>query len=607
MLGTRSGRCGAAVLAPLLLVAGWLPPVCAQAPPANGSTVTGEVVRIVGPRTSLEIVERFSRVLEFPAGLVRVDGFDDTVLSITPLGMLPGENVSRQLRVQALEQGVTTIVVTDAAGQIFNVEVFVSGDARHLQAVLRQKFPNTAVQVSKLRNTILLRGWVAEPHQISEIMDIARNFGAEVLNQMKVAGPQDVQLRVKILEAQRSAIRRFGINFVASGRNATVISTPGPISPLSTLTLPFGGPPVPTLADSQLGNASLALGVATDNFVFEGLIQALKEEGLLKISAEPVLVTRSGEGARLINGGEFPIPVPQSLGTVTIEWREFGVALESLPIVLGPTTLKQQIKAEVSERDFSTAVTLGGTTVPGLTKRTVETQTVMEFGQTLVIGGLIATRYTAETDKIPWLGELPGVGAAFRRVRYDTAETELVVLITPEYVSAISPEQVLPGGPGKFTTVPTDRELYGSGFIEVPNYGDQCPLPGYPAGSPGMWPGPMGPAPLAPEGVPPAPGAVPPGPAPTAEPGLILPPGAAPNAPPPAPSVTKSSAAPRSGTTASALASSSRPLPTTPSAPQRTGARSARDGVNTATYRFDEQPGSLIEPASARQPTSAPK
>ena len=381
------------------------------------------------------------------------------------------------------------------------MEIFVSGDARQLQAVIRRHFPNSSVEVSKLRNTILLRGWVAEPHQISDIMDVARTYGAEVLNQMHVAGPQDVQLRVKILEAQRSAIRKFGINFVTTGNNATVISTPGPISPLSTLTLPLGGPPAATLADSQLGNASMALGIATDHLVFEGLIQALKQEGLLKISAEPVLVTRSGEGARLINGGEFPIPVPQSLGTVTIEWREFGVALESLPIVLGPTTLKQQIWAEVSERDFSTAVTLAGTTVPGLTKRTVQTQTVMEFGQTLVIGGLISTRYTAQTEKIPILGELPGIGAMFRRVEYDTAETELVVLITPEFVAPAMPSRCRRAGPGLYSSIPTDRELYGAGFVEVPNYGNPCQGPNCPPG-PGLrrdrdGPRPMGPGPMA--------------------------------------------------------------------------------------------------------------
>jgi len=506
-----------------------LPALQAQEAATDGSHLhNGDVVNIVANRSNIEIPERFSKVLRFPVPLKRIDGFDQTVVTVTPLS-------AEEVRVQAVEQGVTTIVLTGADGQTFQVEAFVTGDARLLQAILRRTYPNTAVQVIKVRDSAILRGWVSEPQQISEIIALAEVYYPRVLNQLKVGGPQEVQLRVKVMEVQRSQIRRFGINFAAIGRSAALISTPGPITGLESFTVPFGGPPAATLAGSQLSNASLALGIATDDFVFQGLVQALKEEGLLKIQAEPILVTRSGEAARLVNGGEFPIPVPQSLGTVTIEWREFGVVLESLPIVLSPTTLKQTIVAEVSERDFSTAVTLNGTTVPGLTKRTVQTQAVMEFGQTLVIGGLISTRYTAETDKIPFFGELPGVGAAFRRTRYDTSETELLVLITPEYVSALAPDQVPQGGPGKSSAIPTDRELYWDGVIEVPNYGERCEGPNcQPDGS---WP-------MPPYGMPAGGSSSTPAPIPADDPGLFLP-GAVPPAPMLPPSTTQAPQASR--------------------------------------------------------------
>ncbi|MBI1345131.1 hypothetical protein GC163_02465 [bacterium] len=536
---------------------------------AAKSLHNAETLSIVGNRTNIEIPERFSKILRFPAAIKRIDGFDQTVVSVTPLS-------PEEIRVQAVEQGVTTVVFTDANGQTYQVEVFVTGDARLLQAILSRTYPNTAVHAIKVRDSVILRGWVSEPQQISEIIALAEVYFPRVLNQLKVGGPQEVQLRVKVMEVQRSQIRRFGINFAAIGRNAALISTPGPITGIESFTVPFGGPPAASLAASQLSNASLALGIATDDFVFQGLIQALKEEGLLKIQAEPVLVTRSGEAARLVNGGEFPIPVPQSLGTVTIEWREFGVVLESLPIVLGPTTLKQTIVAEVSERDFSTAVTLNGTTVPGLTKRTVQTQAVMEFGQTLVIGGLISTRYTAETDKIPFFGELPGVGAAFRRTRYDTSETELLVMITPEYVSALAPDQVPPGGPGKSSAIPTDRELYWDGVIEVPNYGDPCEGPncppvggwmGAPAGMPGYSTGTM------PVGSPtPIPGTLP-----NDDPGLLLP-GTLPPAPdlPPATSQLPQPSRP--------LASArTTPAPTTQQSPTVTTPNFEDDGLITPT------------------------
>ncbi|MDZ4689345.1 MAG: pilus assembly protein N-terminal domain-containing protein [Planctomycetaceae bacterium] len=564
------------------------PPPLTTTTPVPASTVTGETVPVVAPRSDLELAERFAKVLQFNAPIARVDGFDPSVVSVTPIG----QNL---LRVQALDQGVTTIIFTDADGKSYHVEVYVVGDARLLHSVLKRQFPNTAITVTKVRDSVLLRGWVSEPQHIPQIVEIAELYFPRVLNQMSVGGPQEVQLRVQVMEVQRSLIRRFGFNFAAIGDNVALSSTPGPLTPLSTLTLPFGGPPGMQLAQAGLADTSMALGIATDHFVFQGLLQALKEEGLLKIQAEPVLVTRSGEAARLINGGEFPIPVPQSLGTVTIEWREFGVTLESLPTVLGPTTLKQQIKAEVSERDFTTAVTLNGTTVPGLTKRTVETQAVMEFGQTLVIGGLISTRHTAETDKLPFLGELPGIGAAFRRTRYDTAETELLVLITPEYVTALSPDQMPPGGPGKGTDAPTDRELYWQGQMEVPNYGNtRCQGPNcQPATMP--YGEPLAPLPMPyPPAIPGSPAYPPPASLPLdpSEPGLIAPPGILP--PPAADPATSAVQKPKNASTGVAA---SRPMPRTTNRALPASAPRPRSFAGE-TYPDD----GLIEPAGFKQP-----
>ena len=434
----------------------------------------GETVPVLANRMNVEVPEKSSKILQFKAKVQRVDGFDPEIIAVTALS-------SNLIRVHALTQGITSLSVTDEAGQVSTVEIYVTGDARLLQAVLKRTFPETAVIVTKVgTESVLLRGWVTEPQQIQQIVDIARLYHANVLNQMKLGGPQEVQLRVKVMEVQRSKIRQFGLNFTIAGQNAGFASTPGEIGTLSALTVPFGGPVVPDLSGASYRNATLALGIAGANQTFQGLLDALRKEGLLKIQAETTLVTRSGEPARLINGGEFPIPVPQSLGTVTIQWKEFGVSLESLPVVVSPTRLKQTIVAQVSERDLSTAVALNGTTVPGLTKRTVETQAEMNFGETLVIGGLIYMRDTSETNKVPFLGELPLIGAAFRRVRSEQAETELLVMITPEYTSGMPTDMVNPNGPGMNTTTPTDRELFGQGLIEVPNYGEgpqYCPTP----------------------------------------------------------------------------------------------------------------------------------
>ena len=439
----------------------------AQEAPPRGPL--GESVKIVAPTTAIEVIERTAKVVEFKEWLTRVDGFDPKVISVTALD-------KHVLRVQGIEQGVTTMVVTDKSGQTHTIEVFVTGDARLLQSVLNRAFPNSAIQATMLRgNAVLLRGWVTEAQQISSITELANLYSPSVVNQIRVGGPQEVQLRVKIMEVQRSKLRTFGFNFAVASNSFALASTPGPITALTALTAPIGGPPTATIGPNGLNPPSLSAGITGNNFGFEGFLQALKEEGLLKIQAEPVLVTRSGEAARLENGGEFPIPVPQSLGTVTIEWREFGVILEALPIVISPTRLRQQVSAEVSERDIASGVTLNGTFVPGLTKRKVQSTVEMEFGQTLVLGGLVSTRISGTTSKTAFLGELPVIGAAFSKKRFDHAEVELIVMITPEYVSPIQSDQLPPLGPGMTTTFPTDRELYCHGLLEVPRSGPECP------------------------------------------------------------------------------------------------------------------------------------
>ncbi|MCA9015522.1 MAG: type II and III secretion system protein family protein [Planctomycetaceae bacterium] len=427
------------------------------------------IVQVTADKMKLEITEKFSKILKFPGKIKRVDGFDPTVLGITAL-------TPNEIRVQALVPGVTTLVITDENAKVFSVETFVSGDARHLQAYLRELFPRSSVNAIKVQDSVVLRGWVTEPEAITEMVEIAEQFFPNgVLNQMKLAGVQQVLLKVKIMEVQRSKIRQLGVNWLFLNQSGYVYSTPGTLVPITGITVPFAGPPAVTASQNLISGTSLGFGLVDSSNIFQAFIEALKQEALLKILAEPELVTTSGRPANLLSGGEFPILVPQSLGTVTIEWREFGVRMEAVPIVLGNGRLRLEVQPEVSERDFSNAVQVAGTTVPGLTVRRANTAVEMNFGETMVIAGLISSRKTAETSKTPFLGELPVIGAAFRRVRYTEGETELVIMVTPELVSPLKSGQVPPGGPGQFTATPTDRELYLDGVLEVPSYGSDCP------------------------------------------------------------------------------------------------------------------------------------
>lgn len=463
---TRESRPALAALLTAMLLAVLTTDSWAQSnPPAMNVGANENVYQLVSPRSELQITEQFSRVFESPNRIVRVDGFDPDVVTVTALS-------PNRIRVLGESTGVTTVVITDEFDNAYSVEIFVAGDVRHLQAYLKQLFPEDDVQAVKLNDSIVLRGVVTEPGHITQIVDVALEFSTKVLNQMEVGGVHQVQLNTKVMEVQRTRMRQLGFNFLLNTSDTYVGSRPGGVIGISDLQTPFGGPA--TVGFSGLNNSTVQFAIMGASEIFNGFVDALRNESLLKILAEPKLVTTSGRPATILSGGEFPILVPQSLGTTTIEYREFGVRMEAVPVVLGNGRLRLDVAPEVSERDFSNAVTVDGFVVPGITTRRVNTQVEMRFGETLLIGGLISTRKSGSTSKVPFLGELPWIGSAFRTVQYEDAETELMILVTPHMVAPLHPHQVPHIGPGGFTDDPTDRELYLDGMLEVPLYGPEC-------------------------------------------------------------------------------------------------------------------------------------
>ncbi len=423
-----------------------------------------EIFQIVSPETTIKMVHLDTRVLELANRIKIVDGFNAQTLSVNALS-------PHRIRLHAENPGVTTLKLIDEFDSVYIVELFVEPDTRELQSYLERLFPGTAVKAIGLRDGVVLRGWVTDPTEIPQIIDVAEQFYPTVHSQMNVGGVTQVQLHVKIMEIQRSKIRDLGFNFLALGQQYGVASTPGGIASITGGASPFGGPPAFT---ATAGDTELSFAITGSSNVFQGFLKALQSEALAKVLAEPTLVTTSGRPASMLSGGEFPVIVPQGVGASSIEWREFGVRMEAVPIVLGNGRLRLDIAPEVSARDVSNAVSIDGFVVPGITVRRVNTQVEMRFGETLMIGGLISTAKTGTTQKIPFLGELPWIGAAFSRKTYSDGETELLILVTPQMVAPMGPGQVPPGGPGLHTDTPTDQELYLDGLLEVPQYGPEC-------------------------------------------------------------------------------------------------------------------------------------
>jgi pilus assembly protein CpaC len=316
------------------------------------------------------------------------------------------------------------------------------------------------------------------------------NRGAipQIINLLRIPTSQQVMLKVRIAELNRTSLRQIGANFLG------VDPTNGAIVGSSIAgSLPFAGQigqPQNILNGPQIfnprngfrtltGSATLApAGSPTTVFGifqsanFEFMMNALRRNGVLKILAEPNLVALNGQLASFLAGGEFPVPVPQVSAagvapTITVRFREFGVRLGFVPYVLDGEIIRLTVAPEVSNIDFTIAVTLvaGGSPVPGLNTRKAQTTVEMREGQTLAMAGLLQLTLDGNTNRIPGLGDLPILGPLFSNTTSERIEKELVVLVTPYLVEPMHPDQV-PPTPGDEVKGPNDLEFYFLNRIE---------------------------------------------------------------------------------------------------------------------------------------------
>jgi pilus assembly protein CpaC len=271
-------------------------------------------------------------------------------------------------------------------------------------------------------------------------------------------------LAVRVAEMQKGLIKRLGINFnyLTSEGNFGISKLAGltelvkPTDANLGSTGPFGTFVSPAVNALFRFSAS-----GTD---WTGFIDALREDGLVKILAEPTLIALTGQEAYFLAGGQFPVPVPQGLGTVAIDYKSFGVGLKFIPTVLAGNHINIKVAPEVSELDFSTAVQFQGFVVPGLTTRKAETTIELADGQSFAIAGLLRETVRDVLDKYPLLGDIPVLGALFRSRSFQKSETELVIIATPHLVKPLDvSKQPLPSD---FYIEPNDTDIYIMGFME---------------------------------------------------------------------------------------------------------------------------------------------
>lgn len=461
LLGGLAPRWGMGV--PFLLVAtavlaGIGRPAAAQAPASS------LMHRVSAPSERLEMTVNTSRILTLDQKIPLAQVNNPEILELTALS-------PNQIQILAKRAGVTQVNLWDEQNQIHTVDVIVYGDAQELTLLLQSQFPTASLKVIPLSNSVLISGVVDDPNHVQRIVAIAEDYYPRVQNHITVAGVQQVLLQVRVMEVSRTKLRSLGIDFADLTRTGDFVgqSVSGLLAASSGATFDAtGGGMLPAAATGPTGGQTFQFGIVEPGNSFFGVIEALQQKNLAKILAEPNLVTVSGRPAFFNVGGEFPILVPQSLGTVSIQFRRFGTQVDFVPIVMGNGIIRLEVRPRVSEPDSTLSVVINGTNVPALKVREVETGVEMRAGQTLAIAGLVQNRLEASSRGLPFLSDLPWIGAVFGRRREQTNEIELLILVTPQLVEAMDPCDVPPSGPGLDTANPTDAQLYGRGYLEVP-------------------------------------------------------------------------------------------------------------------------------------------
>ena len=353
--------------------------------------------------------------------------------------------------------GETTVFAVDEDENVIaDLKVVVNHNISRLNDAIQQLAPQ-GVTAQSLDGGIVLAGAVATASQSENIRRLATRFigpDEEIINQLQVTAPNQVNLRVRIAEVSRQVINRFGFNWEAAYTGSSNflfgIATGQAVVPLTL----FGTQTVSPATAGVLGTGSFLTrqGFETDNLFFRStagnfdvnsLVDILAEDGLITILAEPNLTALSGETASFLAGGEFPIPVSQTNNRLTIEFKEFGVSLKFTPTMVGANRISMRVAPEVSQLSNAGAITLQNIQVPALTTRRAETTVELGSGQSFAIAGLLLDNTTHDADEVPGLVDIPILGALFQSDRFERNESELVIIVTPYLVKPAASERTM--------------------------------------------------------------------------------------------------------------------------------------------------------------------
>jgi pilus assembly protein CpaC len=479
--------------------------------------VSNLIEAVHAPEAEISVVEGQTKVIQTRRDLTRIVVSNPLIADVELLTDQPG---SRLLNLYGKAFGTTSLTMWDQTNRPVSFLVRVSLDTNDLSARIRQGFPGADVKVRQVGLQIILDGQVPDSKTMADIIQLVTftlmsspsfrggggggggmamagggggggggggagggGRGTMIINRITVPGPRQVMLHVKIAEINRSATRSVGVSWLyargnsilgsVAGNNATIGTTSnaaysqvsGPLGFVKPIQGTFGSTGLATPAPN-----SPLFGVF-DAGHFSLFIDALRDNNLAKILAEPNLVALDGQPARFLVGGLFPFPVPQSssipggTAVVTVQFQRFGTILTFLPQILANDVIRLDVEPVISELNYAQTTVVGTGTVPSITERSARTVVELREGQSLAIAGLLQTLTNASSVRVPGLGDLPIVGPWFSSNSIETIEYETVVLVTPELVSPLEKNEVTET-PGDRVYQPNDAEFYFLGRIE---------------------------------------------------------------------------------------------------------------------------------------------
>lgn len=406
------------------------------------------VINVVAGKTkTIKIAKGKPKTIRVDAGFAEIVVGDPEVANITPL-------TNQSFYVLGHKLGTTGIALFDDNKKLIgSVDVEVTYDTQQLNAAIQQNVPDSDIRASTANGQIVLSGAAADKVSADKAKKIAKQFneGKDIIDSVDVTSSQQVQLNVRFIEINRQSITKLGVK---AGANF--------IQGIDGLDVDFAELPQQIRAGTgQIVGQLVAGGLSID-----ATIDALEDRGLARRLAEPNLVARSGEKASFLAGGEFPIPVAQSEGTITIEFKKYGVGLEFTPTVLKDGLISLDIAPEVSAVDTTNSYKVGDIAIPGFIVRRAETSVDLKSGQSFMMAGLLQTFNDVGIERMPGIGKAPVIGSLFSSKNYQRRETDLVIIVTPHLVRPVDPSKKM-ATPFDKTLPPSSNDLFLSNVDEI--------------------------------------------------------------------------------------------------------------------------------------------